>query len=605
MIKRIIIYIAAFFAFALGIKSEVYADFETKELEFSSSVEAMDYQVVDNPDITGVNSSAKCGRISTTAGQWEFIWSKPMARYINFDDGYTFKIKVFAPRITKIYFKIEHPNDWQEGQLEVTTVSNTKVNEWEELEFDFSALKPLNNTYSKIILLFDAGENNANETWYFDDVEGPKLQAKSMLFERYIHNPILKRQIDGVPEWRWAHVANATILEPELTGEEKWKMYVRGTASANSSYGYHDQIGLLYQDTADFSPYGPWLEYHNNPVLAHGEPGAYDELHLLDCAPVVGLNGDTYFYYLAKSESGLGALAGAHSTDGGYSFRKFPSILKENVGCSDAIYHDGKYYIFYGDGHWNGVSWGTLSLYVAVSDYPQTLTGADIYPVINVGGGPDDFDSYSVNGARIFRVKGIDKWLMTYQGSSVNFDYPDRFHVAYSDDLLNWTKVDNDFPMFMRGDEGTWDQGGIWYGEIFEYGDSLYLYYEGWGKEGFYGNRDAVYFSGGGSQTGVAVVATTEFVDWLDLPVELSTINQNERSDDKLTIVLSKGILTITEQEQQSEGRCEVYDISGNLLLSRDLINGTLDASSLRSGIYIVRIESRMNGILSKKIKIS
>lgn len=35
---------------------------------------------------------------------------------------------------------------------------------------------------------------------------------------------------------------------------------------------------------------------------------------------------------------------------------------------------------------------------------------------------------------------------MVYQSSTRYFDFPDRFHVAYSDDLLNWTKVDNTKP---------------------------------------------------------------------------------------------------------------------------------------------------------------
>ena len=89
--------------------------------------------------------------------------------------------------------------------------------------------------------------------------------------------------------------------------------------------------------------------------------------------------------------------------------------------------------------------------------------------------------------------------------------------MAYSDDLLNWTKVNNTKPFFKRGEAETWDQGGIWFGEVLEYGDKLYMYYEGWGCEGAVPDRDYPYFGGGHSTTGCAFVAKSEFLEWCGL----------------------------------------------------------------------------------------
>ena len=97
----------------------------------------------------------------------------------------------------------------------------------------------------------------------------------------------------------------------------------------------------------DFKPAGPWTEYPANPVIAHGEPGTCDELHLLDCAPCVGANGDVWFFYQAVRgtlDNKQGSLACRKSTDGGFSFSA-GKMLRDGVGCSEAVYHSGKYYI--------------------------------------------------------------------------------------------------------------------------------------------------------------------------------------------------------------------------------------------------------------------
>ena len=82
-----------------------------------------------------------------------------------------------------------------------------------------------------------------------------------------------------------------------------------------------------------------------------------------------------------------------------------------------------------------------------------------------------------------------------------------------SDDLIHWTKVENDQPLFTRGKAGQWDQGAVWFCEIFEYGDNLYLYYEGWGRKGYVPNRDEAYFSGQ-SRVGAASCSKADFLKW-------------------------------------------------------------------------------------------
>ena len=149
-------------------------------------------------------------------------------------------------------------------------------------------------------------------------------------------------------------------------------------------------------------------------------------------------------------------LCDANSIDGGFSFKKSKNNpLIEHVGPTDAVYHNGKYYIFYGDAKWNPKTkqlTDKLSIYVAVTKDPENLKNAKIYKCITPGF-KGSWDSNSVGGGKIFRLK--NKWWMIYQGGDTHFDFQPRFHAASSDDLIHWTKVKNERPLFLRGDAGN------------------------------------------------------------------------------------------------------------------------------------------------------
>ena len=74
------------------------------------------------------------------------------------------------------------------------------------------------------------------------------------------------------------------------------------------------------------------------------------------------------------------------------------------------------------------------------------------------------------------------------------------FGLAYSYDLINWHRGFKN-PVFSRSAKGAWDDGGIWFGQMFEYRNKWYLYYEGWG--GGKSHEDE-YGGGGRSQIGLA-----------------------------------------------------------------------------------------------------
>lgn len=332
--------------------------------------------------------------------------------------------------------------------------------------------------------------------------------------------------VDRDHRWRSIHIANAAVLAPDESPDGLWRLFIRGSGrfpeeGADRERNYHDSIGLFTQEARDFSPLGPWKEHSGNPVIFHGPADGYDGKHLLDCAPVWGKDRagrDTLFmFYKGVSYDNGGCLAGASSIDG-KTFTKFDANpLQQRVGPCDVVFHRDRYYIFYGDAKYDAKlkrPTDRLKVYVAVIDDPTDISDAERHLAIDVGP-PGAFDSRSVHGARIFRLR--DRWFAVYQCSAKHFDYPDRFHVAHSIDLIRWTKVDNDRPFFTRGARGQWDQGAIWFGEVFEHGDRLWMYYEGWGWESMDFDRDRHYAKPGRSQTGAASASTGDFLKWCGL----------------------------------------------------------------------------------------
>jgi hypothetical protein len=336
--------------------------------------------------------------------------------------------------------------------------------------------------------------------------------GSNALFKNYAGNPVFNTGTMQ-PAWRSIHAANVTVLTPRETGDGNWRLLMRG--SGNNSDGYHDNIGAFQQPAETFNPVGEWIEVAANPNLLHGSPGTYDALHVLDAAAGTGHNKEVYLYYMGRNDSNRASINGARSFDGGLTFKKFAlNPLKYDVGPNDFVYANDTYYLFYGDAKYNGHGFDEpLQIWLSQSQSPDTLSAAPRY-ALKVGA-PGAFDSYSVNGAKIFKVTEDSRYFMLYQCSAKNFDYPERFHCAYSADLINWVKVTNKRPLFTRGKPGEFDQGAIWTGSVIEHKGALYIYYEGWGS---FNNdaaiRDKIYYAGGNSRVGVATCSVSDFLQW-------------------------------------------------------------------------------------------
>lgn len=143
--------------------STLPVDFETVASPFNG-FGGSTFAVADNPDASGANTSAKVGKTDKGVEVWAGI-ETILAEKLDFSVNNTFKIKVNAPKTGVVRFKIEDKDD--NTKFVEVDANITKVNEWEELTFDFSGTP--SDTYNKIALFFDFGSADQN-TFYFDDI---------------------------------------------------------------------------------------------------------------------------------------------------------------------------------------------------------------------------------------------------------------------------------------------------------------------------------------------------------------------------------------------------------------------------------------------------
>ncbi len=130
-----------------------------------------DATVIANPQQSGLNTSAKVGRMIKNAPE---VWGGSfisLSEPIDFSTNKIFRMKVFSPRVgAKVLLKVENATDGSISFEKEATC--TVANAWEDLAFDFSTINTA-NSYHKVVLIFELGtpgDGSANFTFLFDDI---------------------------------------------------------------------------------------------------------------------------------------------------------------------------------------------------------------------------------------------------------------------------------------------------------------------------------------------------------------------------------------------------------------------------------------------------
>lgn len=136
--------------------------------------------LVNNPDATGANTSAKVGHMVKNAGE---VWAGTaiqLEEVIDFSTYKSVKMKVWSPAAgIPVTLKVENATNaainFDNQQL--TTVANA----WETVVFDYNAVDTTQE-FSKLVIFFNLGTSGSGESYYFDDIE-QTVNPLSITFE--------------------------------------------------------------------------------------------------------------------------------------------------------------------------------------------------------------------------------------------------------------------------------------------------------------------------------------------------------------------------------------------------------------------------------------
>ncbi|MEL7118862.1 MAG: hypothetical protein AAFO07_05460, partial [Bacteroidota bacterium] len=146
-------------------------DFESEDTEFGV-FGGQTFQVIDNPDAAGINTSARVGETVHGNETWAGV-SKNIGSTLDFSVKNGFRMKTWSPVSGIVRFKLENSANPEQDFVEVDA-NITHTNEWSELTFDFSGAQT--ELYDQIAVFFDFGNSDPN-TFYFDDIEFVQLGA--------------------------------------------------------------------------------------------------------------------------------------------------------------------------------------------------------------------------------------------------------------------------------------------------------------------------------------------------------------------------------------------------------------------------------------------
>jgi len=275
---------------------------------------------------------------------------------------------------------------------------------------------------------------------------------------------------------------------------DKYFMYFRGQQEG------HDRIGLAIIEKEKFD--GKTWRILPHPIIDVGNPGDWDEIHVLDPASVL-VNGKIYLYYSAVCPTCDRSICLATSEDGIHykKYEKNPVVIG---GGPEMVFKDGKFYLFY----WQPARSGSgFEIHLSISKDGFHFEKVSNDPVLPTGA-EGSWDSHTVETPRIF--KEGDLYYMIYCGSDRYDDYPWHAGLATSYNLIYWEKYLNN-PIFSRGEEGQWDEGAIWFTTVEKINGIYYLWYEGYGGGTARWEPYGAYLKGGKSQVGLATLKADYF----------------------------------------------------------------------------------------------
>lgn len=275
-------------------------------------------------------------------------------------------------------------------------------------------------------------------------------------WQRVLINPFIKPQIGTV--------APDAVTTPDILDiDGNLHLYI-GSVDKEKERIIHMQVKRV-----NFLGSKPLIVLGSATVVVDAGPYDFDCKHVFDPATIVW-NNQIYLYYSAigRGEDSIGL---AISKDG----EKFIKIDKPIItGRSPEVVIKGDMIYMFFIREWADKGY---SIYLAQSKDGYNYSILQDVPVLTFGS-ENEWDNSGVTTPRIIKINNT--YYMLYAGLNRNDhkDVPRAFGISRSVDLVHWEKYSGN-PVFKCGSDGSWDDGGIWFGTTFRLENKLFLMYEG------------------------------------------------------------------------------------------------------------------------------
>ncbi len=129
-------------------------------------------EFIDNPVSGGINNTPKVAKFTARqpGESWAYTHTIDDGQFTFNSYNYIVTIMVYKPAISPVWVKFDGMSPIAE-----ILVTNTQINQWEELEFDFSGY--IGNTYNRFRIHPDYLVRNEDHIIYLDNIQMPDSEV--------------------------------------------------------------------------------------------------------------------------------------------------------------------------------------------------------------------------------------------------------------------------------------------------------------------------------------------------------------------------------------------------------------------------------------------
>lgn len=151
-------------------------DFEHPDVDyfFGTFGGGQQFEKADNPNPSGLNTSAKVGKFTRGHEGWSGTYS-PLNIPVNFGYGNKIKVLAYNPRPENVGKSLNVELEWSidgpPNGVAVLKVPFATSNAWEELVFDFGSISaiPAGTKFTQLVLRFNDSQDGAGDIIYVDN----------------------------------------------------------------------------------------------------------------------------------------------------------------------------------------------------------------------------------------------------------------------------------------------------------------------------------------------------------------------------------------------------------------------------------------------------